>query len=378
MPSDAQLTLDSVSEGSLRVRMAGEWKIGHPLPSSSEVVNRLGETKTGRSVVFDTAELGEWDSGLLTFLISVSDFCAQKGIHVDLTGLPEGARRLLALASAVPERAGARKTEKRVPFLQLVGTNTLEYVSGGLEMLAFIGESLLTLAVFVRGKARFRRVDFITTLQDCGAQALPVVSLISVLIGLILAFVGAAQLQMFGAQIYVADLVGIGIAWEMGAMMTGIIMSGRTSAAFAAQLGTMQVNEEIDALQTLGISPMEFLVLPRMLALILMMPLLCVYADLLGILGGATVSVAMYNLSPLEFYNELTTGVHLIDFGIGLFKSVVFGIIVALSGCLRGIQCGRSASAVGAAATSAVVTSIVMIIVADSIITTLSIVLHIR
>ncbi len=378
MSPEAELALDVADDGSLRVRMAGEWKIGGPLPSSSEVTGRLGQTGGTESVAFDTAELGDWDSGVLTFLISVEEFCAEKGIQFDPNGLPEGVRRLLALASAVPERAGARKTEKRISFLQLVGTNTLEYIRAGKEMLTFIGESLLTLVVFIRGKARFRRVDFVTTLQDCGAQALPVVSLISVLIGLILAFVGAAQLQMFGAQIYVADLVGIGIAWEMGAMMTGIIMSGRTSAAFAAQLGTMQVNEEIDALQTLGISPMEFLVLPRMLALILMMPLLCVYADLLGILGGATVSVAMYNLSPLEFYNELTTGVHLIDFGIGLFKSVVFGIIVALSGCLRGIQCGRSASAVGAAATSAVVTSIVFIIVADSIITTLSIVLHIR
>jgi len=378
MPPAAELTVETANDGALGIRLAGTWTVGQSLPPASETINRLEQVEAGKTVVFNTTNLGDWDSALLTFLISVEEFCAGKGIRVEPSGLPEGVRRLLALASAVPERAGARKTEERVPFLQLVGARTQEFVREGREMLTFIGEALLTLGVFVRGKARFRRVDFITTLQECGAQALPVVTLISTLIGVILAFVGAAQLQMFGAEIYVADLVGIGVAWEMGAMMTGIIMSGRTSAAFAAQLGTMQVNEEIDALRTLGISPMEFLILPRMLALILMMPLLCVYADLLGILGGAAVSIVMYNLSPLEFYHELTNGVHLIDFGIGFFKSVVFGVIVALSGCLRGIQCGRSASAVGTAATSAVVTSIVFIIVADSIITTLSIVLHIR
>jgi phospholipid/cholesterol/gamma-HCH transport system permease protein len=174
---------------------------------------------------------------------------------------------------------------------------------------------------------------------------------------------------MFGAQIYVADLVGIAMVRVMGAIMTGIIMAGRTGAAFAAQLGTMQVNEEIDALKTMGISPMEFLVLPRMLALMLMMPLLCVYADLMGILGGLIVGVSMLDLNVMEYYVETTRAVSLNDFWIGIFHSVVFGVLVALAGCLRGMQSGRSASSVGAATTSAVVTGIVSIIVATAIIT---------
>jgi phospholipid/cholesterol/gamma-HCH transport system permease protein len=207
------------------------------------------------------------------------------------------------------------------------------------------------------------------TLQQCGIQALPIVSLISLLVGLILAFVGAVQLMMFGAQIYVASLVGIAMVRVMGAIMTGIIMAGRTGAAFAAQLGTMQVNEEIDALKTLGISPMEFLVLPRMLALTLMMPLLCLYADLMGILGGLIVGVGMLDLSAVEYFNQTKASVTLTYFWIGLFHSAVFGVLVALAGCLRGLQCGRSASAVGDAATSAVVTGIVSIIVATAIIT---------
>ena len=193
--------------------------------------------------------------------------------------------------------------------------------------------------------------------------------LISILLGLILGFVGAIQLKMFGAQLFVADVVGIGMVRVMGAIMTGIIMAGRTGAAFAAQLGTMEVNEEIDALKTLGISPMEFLVLPRMIALIIMMPLLCVYSDLLGIVGGLIVGVGMLDLGLIEYLNRTREALNLTTFGVGLFHSAVFGVLVALSGCLRGMQCERSASAVGYAATSAVVTSIVSIIVATAIIT---------
>ena len=189
------------------------------------------------------------------------------------------------------------------------------------------------------------------------------------LIGLILAFVGAVQLEMFGAQIYVANLVGLGMAREMGAMMTGIIMAGRTGAAFAAQIGTMQVNEEIDALQTMGISPMDFLVMPRMIALIVMMPLLCLYANFMGILGGMFVGMSMLDISFAQYLEQTRSAIDMTDFSLGLVKSIVFGIIVAMSGCLRGIQCGRSSTAVGNAATSAVVTGIVMIVIFDSLLT---------
>ena len=171
------------------------------------------------------------------------------------------------------------------------------------------------------------------------------------------------QLQQFGAAIYVADLVGIAMVREMGAMMTGIIMAGRTGAAFAAQLGTMKVTQEIDALTTMGISPIEFLVLPRMLALCLMMPLLCLYADLLGILGGAAVGVGMLDLPPpVVLPPDVATPCSIGDLVGGVFKASVFGVLIALAGCLRGMQCGSSASAVGDAATSAVVTGIVFII----------------
>ena len=152
-------------------------------------------------------------------------------------------------------------------------------------MLHFLGEVTLAFVKLVRMRARYRTADLFLIIQECGPQALPIVTLISFLVGVIMAFVGAVQLQQFGAQIYVADLVGIAVVRDMGAMMTGIIMAGRTGAAFAAKLGTMKVTQEIDALITLGFSPLEFLVLPRVIALCLMMPLLCLYSDLMGILG---------------------------------------------------------------------------------------------
>ncbi len=178
--------------------------------------------------------------------------------------------------------------------------------------------------------------------------------------------------MMFGAQIYVADMVGIAMTREMGAMMTGIIMAGRTGAAFAAQLGTMQVNEEIDALTTMGISPMEFLVLPRMLALILMMPLLTLYADLVGIIGGAVVGIGMLDISYTQYFNQTQEALNLTHVAAGIFKSVVYGVLIALSGCLQGMRCGRSASAVGKATTSAVVMAIILIIVSDGLFAVIS------
>jgi phospholipid/cholesterol/gamma-HCH transport system permease protein len=201
-------------------------------------------------------------------------------------------------------------------------------------------------------------------MQEAGAQALPIVSLISFLVGTILAFVGAVQLEQFGASIYVADLVGIGMAREMGAMMTAIVMAGRTGAAYAAQLGSMTASQEIEALKTMGISPLEFLVLPRLIALSVMMPLLCLYSDCLGIVGGVAVGTGMLGIPARLYFNQTFNAVDLGDVAGGVFKAAVYGILIAVSGCLRGLQSGKSSSAVGEATTSAVVTGIVLIICA--------------
>ena len=243
--------------------------------------------------MYEVAQLTHWDSGLISFLTNAAAICRARSIAEDRAGLPAGLRRLLELAEAVPEKEGARGETARIPFFERVGNVTVGYGLSVGEFLAFLGELSVAFGKFVRGKARYRRVDLLEVIQDCGPSAVGIVTLISFLVGVILAFMGAVQLSQFGASIYVADLVGIGMVRDMGAMMTAIIMSGRTGAAFAAKLGTMKVTQEIDALTTMGVSPLEFLVLPRVLALVLMMPLLCLFADLVGILGGLFVGVVM-------------------------------------------------------------------------------------
>ncbi len=372
-----ELTLLRLQGSTLTMRLSGEWKLGRQLPEGEEFRRSIESAGTVSRIAFDTKAITGWDSGLIIFLTHILDICSAMHILVEKDGLPAGVQRILALASAVPERKGVRKEAVRTSFLDWVGNSAIAFWRSNLEMLGFIGEAFVAFVKLLVGKAQFRPSDLLLTIQECGVQALPIVSLISILVGLILAFIGAIQLKIFGAQIYVASLVGIGMVRALAAIMTGIIMAGRTGASFAAQLGTMQVNEEIDALKTLGISPMEFLVLPRMLALFLMMPLLSLYADVMGILGGLIIGVSMLDLNFMEYYNKTRASVHLNDLWVGLFSAAVFGVLVALAGCLRGMQCGRSAAAVGEAATSAVVTGIVSIVVAMAVITVVCNVLNI-
>jgi phospholipid/cholesterol/gamma-HCH transport system permease protein len=370
-PEKSTLNFDRLADDTLSIIFSGSWKIGKGIPSITNLQNQIEPDPTIKQVSIDTQGVTDWDSGLLTFLIKVNNYCKQKNITINTGGLTEGVKRLLEIATAVPEKE-THGEKAREPFLSRLGEKTIQFNHSATEILAFIGEASLSFVKFLVGKARFRRSDLGLIIQDCGVKALPIVSLISFLVGLILAFMGAVQLKLFGAQIFVADMVGIAMVREMGAMMTGIIMAGRTGAAFAAQLGTMQVNEEIDALTTLGISPMEFLVVPRMLALVLMMPLLTLYSNLMGMLGGFFVGVSMLDITPTQYFIQTQAAVDLTNISLGVIKSVVYGIMIALAGCLRGIQCGRSASAVGAATTSAVVTSIVLIVVSCGVFAVIS------
>jgi len=364
----AEATIDHPSAETVLIRFSGAWRNDNQIPSVVDLDGQLPAGGIAR-IGFDSSAMTDWDSGFLVFLIDLKQRFSGSRVEFDPTGLPDGVGNLLAIASAVPEKTDTGGESHHDSFLVRVGKDATIFFQTVSEMLAFIGDAVLALARMAAGNARFRAVDFVQLLRECGADALPIVSMISLLVGLILAFVGAIQLQMFGAQIYVANLVGVAMVRVLGAVMTGIIITGRTGASFAAQLGTMQVNEELDALKTLGISPMDFLVLPRMLALTVMMPLLCLYADLMGILGGLIVGVTMLDISLVEYYVQTKAAIGLTNMWIGLFHSVVFGVLVALSGCLRGIQCGRSASAVGEATTSAVVTGIVSIVVATALIT---------
>jgi len=367
MQAQGHIDLSRPAPETLHALVSGHWQIGSQLPSAAEILVHL-EADTGvKNIVLDTSGVAEWDSSLLIFIRSLEKISRERNIDFETEGLPDGIERLMQLASIVPEQQGTAQNPKRRTFLYMVGESTAHFGTSAVQILEFIGEATLSFFRFLLGRARFRRIDLLIFMEECGADSLPIVTLVSVLVGLILAFVGAVQLKLFGAQIYVADLVAISMAREMGALMTGVIMSGRIGAAYAAQLGTMQVNEEIDALITMGIAPMDFLVLPRLFAMVVMVPLLALYSDLLGIIGGAIVGMGMMDITLVQYYTQTQSALDMTNISLGVAKAGIYAIIIALSGCLRGMQSGRSAAAVGAATTSAVVTAIVWIIVTDGI-----------
>ncbi len=364
---DARVTAERDREGKLLVRLGGTWTLEDGMPDLGPVRQALSDTPPPKAVGFDMGELDHWDSGVLAFVAKVEDLAQEHQVEVDRGGLPEPVQRLLTIAQAVPEKQGARAPEQVDSWLARLGLGAMHAWSQAVSAVTFLGEATLALGRMLTGRARFRWKDFGVVVQEAGVEALPIVTLINFLVGMIIAFVGAVQLQKFGASIYVADLVTIATARELGCLMTAVIMAGRTGSGFAAQLGTMQVNQEIEALETMGLPPMEFLVLPRLLALTLMMPLLCIYADVVAWFGGAFVAVAMLDLNPTLFWQESSRAVALTDIGLGISKSLVFGVIIAISGCMQGIHAGKNAAAVGQAATSAVVLSIVWIVVADGV-----------
>ncbi|MEH6582796.1 MAG: ABC transporter permease [Halioglobus sp.] len=346
------------------VVLSGDWVQGQLKGKFSEFESALAAGPITRVTISGTA-VGASDSALVAFLLKCHDACQSRQIDFHIDAMPAGTDQLLTLATAVKPH----RESKQSGASWLASINPVDMLRAAVqtcrESLAFIGEVAIALTQLVRGKANTRLVDFWSFCYQAGPDAFAIISLVSVLVGMILAYLGAVQLQQFGAEVYVADLVVIGMLREMGVLMTAIVMAGRTGAAYAAQLGTMQTNEEIDAITTMGISPMEFLVIPRMLALVAVMPLLTIYANILGIFGGSIVASGM-GISPTQYVAEGATVINFTHISVGLIKSVVFGVLIAIAGCRAGINSGRSSAAVGQAATQAVVTAIVYLIIADA------------
>ncbi|HEY6554853.1 MAG TPA: ABC transporter permease [Vicinamibacteria bacterium] len=321
--------LDLARQGSdLRLALSGAWTLRPAAPAPTiEVLTRAFETAVPARLVFEAPDLDEWDSVLVTFVYAVVGLAHGRGIEVDLGGLPMGVQRLVALAGAVPGRLPAPPAPDdamtaRVGRIALRACDTLG------DAVSFLGETLIAFAALSRGRARFRRDDLLAAVEATGPAALGIVALINFLIGAVLAFVGAVQLQPFGATIYVASLVAIGVTRELGALMTGIVMAGRTGASYAAVLGTMTVNEEVDALRTMGLRPVEFLVLPRVVATACMLPALVAYADLMGMMGGLFVGVTMLGLGASEYARQSQEALALRHVVIGLAKGSIFGVVV--------------------------------------------------
>jgi phospholipid/cholesterol/gamma-HCH transport system permease protein len=321
--------------------------------------------RTPRRVELRVENLDWWDTSLLLFLFEAQQWCQASGVQWAPEALPEKIRRLLDQLSQAHGKPIA--VDRADGFLTAVGNTAQETILKAGDIFNFVGECVLATGRLIASPQRFRWRDCFSEMQQCGPMAVPIVGLTSFLVGVTLAYTGAIVLRQFGGDIYIADLIGLATVREVGAVMTAVVLSGRTGAAFAATLGNMKTNEEIDALETLGIPAVQFLVLPRLLALAIMTPLLTLYANALGILGGMAVAFGLLEISPTAYWVEMLTMVDLSDVAAGVIKATAFGVIIGVAGCLRGLQAERSAAGVGRAATSAVVTAILMMIVADAI-----------
>lgn len=375
METSPQVTA-SIQGPLLRVSVGGGWNIDTAWPPEAEAALNSLADQSIHELCLESDGLETWDSSLLVFLVQLTKAAEDRKLRIQ-NHLPEGLERLLKLAFAVPAKVGSDRKKEKLSFVQRVGQATLDLPPRVTDFVSFVGDVTLAVGRLIVGRSQMRPQDLLSAMQECGVQALPIISITSMLFGLILAFVGAVQLTQFGAQIYVAGLVGIGMLRVMGAVMVGVVMAGRVGAAYAALIGTMQVNEEVDALATLGISPIDFLVLPRVVALTAMIPLLTLYADLMGVIGGYVVAITMLKINPMEYVNATMQMVPYKHVFIGLTYGTVFGVIIAMTGCFQGMRCGRSAQAVGQATTTAVVHAIVGIIVSTAIITVICNVINI-
>lgn len=356
-PSSATTRTDT---GTVVTRLEGDWR-GAALPVPELIASF--EAAPGTAWRFHSGDPFTWDSRLAARLLQITRYCQERSIALDLSGLPASLEQQLTLAGTVPPTG--HPAYERLPLRTRMLRHIRQLWTGLYNGCDFTGRLLLALGRLLRGQADTRRRDVLYFIVQCGPQALGIVALISVLVGMILAYLGSVQLRQFGAEVYVADLVTIGMVREMAALMTAVIMAGRTGAAYAAQLGAMQANEEVDAITTLGISPVEYLVLPRMIALVAVMPLLYLFSIALGLGGGALVAATM-DVSLIQFIAQARDAAGLGDLGSGLVKSLVFGLLIAAAGCQAGLQSGRSSAAVGQATTQAVVHAIVYLVVADA------------
>jgi phospholipid/cholesterol/gamma-HCH transport system permease protein len=352
-------------DGCNRLVLGGDWlaDLG-ALPEFPQA--SVADIPAGQSLGFDAAGIGHWDSGLIEFLWDAKRAAGTAGLGLDVSALPDAARKLLALLPGSPVEPGPT-ARRHVRPLDWLGGRTLDLLAELGILGTLLATTLRGAALAPLGRARMRRVDLVANTRDAGPSALIIVSVVNFLIGAILAFVGAVQLRKFAADMYVANLVGLALVREMSAVMTAIVMAGRTGGAYAARIATMQGNEEIDALTVIGIPISDYILLPAILALVLTMPLLYLYGCLIGMFGGFVVAVAMSNVTGAGYLHQTLDAVPFSQFAFGFVKSIAFALLIGVTSCRIGLKAGRSAADVGVAATRAVVVGIVGVIAMDAV-----------
>lgn len=363
-----KIETDQSGGSRIKVKLIGDLTVEEARGVYEELLS-VGKRDGIEAVEVDFAELGVIESAGIAVLSLVTEELESKGVEVDAVNMTDSHERALEMMPAArPDDAA----EPQDPFFERVGEWGMNAWDEFLILVELVYDTLVTALQFWKPSRRPPKGSVVEQAVVIGVDALLIISLLSFLLGLIMAFQSAYQLQQFGANIYVANLVGISMVREFGPMMTAIMLAGRSGSAIAAELGTMKVQEEIAALETMGLNPIRFLVLPRLLALTLVQPALTLMADFVGIFGGLLIGTTLLDLSVSSYIDQTINSIGLNDFANGLSKSVVFAWIIGITGCYFGLQIRGGASQVGTATTRSVVTSIFLIIVADSIFATIT------
>jgi phospholipid/cholesterol/gamma-HCH transport system permease protein len=368
MASTAATLVETEAAGSLVLVAAGEWLVA----TAADLDRRLRalELPAGKPVTLDLGGIDRIDSAGAWLLLRTEHDLTARGNAVELRNLRPSFAPLLdqvraggILAPAVHPRPA---NHTLIGFVAEIGEISLGLLARAYRILGFVGLVFVTGLRLLRHPGRLRLTALIAQMEQTGVNALAIVGMMSFLIGVVIAYQGADQLRRFGAEIYTVDLLGVGILRELGVLMTAIIIAGRSGSAFTAQIGTMRVNEEIDALSTLGLDPIEVLVIPRLFALLLTLPMLTLYANLMGLLGGCLMAWGVLGITIPQFLAELRYAVVPRTFWLGVFKAPFFAGIIATIGCYEGFQVSRSAESVGRLTTLSVVESIFLVIVTDA------------
>ena len=368
MGSSAATLVTSEEAGSLVLTAAGEWLVA----TAADLDRRLRalDLPEHRRVTIDLAGIDRIDTAGAWLLLRAEHDLSARGNAVEMRNLAPTFAPLFAQVRAggmlVPVPHPRPDHYSLVGFVARIGEVTLSLFVRAYSILGFVGLIWVTAMRILRHPRRLRLTATIAQMEQTGVNALAIVGMLSFLIGVVIAYQGADQLRRFGAEIYTVDLLGVSILRELGVLMTAIIIAGRSGSAFTAQIGTMRVNEEIDALRTLGLDPVEVLVIPRLFGLLLTLPMLTFYANLMGLLGGCLMAWRVLGITIPQFMRELQYAVTARTFWIGVFKAPFFAAIIAMIGCYEGLQVSRSAESVGRQTTLSVVESIFLVIVTDA------------
>jgi len=361
----ASIRAEASGHGGLSLTIEGRLDSATTAKVWREATGAIERTSPSR-VVVDASKIDYCDVSGIGLLVEILRRQASKGGEAEILGLQARFQRLLDHFD--PAEFTDQQTEKRksTNLPEEVGQSVCRIWQDAFDLIVFVGELFVSLMYALRNPRRVRWKDAFLVAETTGVNALPIIALVSFLVGLIMGFQAVIPMRQFGAEIFVADLVGLSVLRELGPLMTAIVLTGRSGSAFAAELGTMKVNEEIDALNTMGLDPVRFLVVSRVIAALAMTPLLTVFSDLIGVTGGSLVLRSL-GYPFVTYFNQVLSAVSYTDFLSGLVKSLVFGIMIAGIGCLRGLQTKIGATAVGESATRAVVSGIILIVIIDGV-----------